>query len=117
MRKGKLFATGSVTLAAAALLAACGSSSSSSSSKPQKLAWTEAAELTTMDPSKATDRYDADQFNNVMEGLIRLSNNAKATPGMATSWKESKDGKTWTFNLRKGAKWSNGDEVTANDFV
>ncbi|WP_056945311.1 peptide ABC transporter substrate-binding protein, partial [Lactobacillus equicursoris] len=75
------------------------------------------AELTTMDPSKATDRYDADQFNNVMEGLIRLSNNAKATPGMATSWKESKDGKTWTFNLRKGAKWSNGDEVTANDFV
>ncbi|CCK86450.1 Protein of unknown function [Lactobacillus equicursoris DSM 19284 = JCM 14600 = CIP 110162] len=46
MRKGKLFATGSVTLAAAALLAACGSSSSSSSSKPQKLAWTEAAELT-----------------------------------------------------------------------
>lgn len=117
MRKGKLFATGSVTLAAAALLAACGSSSSSSSSKPQKLAWTEAAELTTMDPSKATDRYDADQFNNVMEGLIRLSNNAKATPGMATSWKESKDGKTWTFNLRKGSKWSNGDEVTANDFV
>ena len=117
MRKGKLFATGSVALAAAALLAACGSSSSSSSSKPQKLAWTEAAELTTMDPSKATDRYDADQFNNVMEGLIRLSNNAKATPGMATSWKESKDGKTWTFNLRKGAKWSNGDEVTANDFV
>lgn len=50
MRKGKLFATGSVTLAAAALLAACGSSSSY---KPQKMAWTEAAELITMDPSKA----------------------------------------------------------------
>ncbi len=59
-----------------------------------------------MDPSKATDRYDAAQFNN-----------AKATPGIAKSWKESSDGKTWTFNLRKGAKWDNGDEVTANDFV
>lgn len=117
MRKSRLFAASSVLLASAALLAACGSKSSSSSSKPQKLAWTEAAELTTMDPSKATDRYDADQFNNVMEGLIRLSNKAKATPGMAKSWKESADGKTWTFNLRKGAKWSNGDEVTANDFV
>ncbi len=73
--------------------------------------------MTTMDPSKATDRYDADQFNNVMEGLIRLGNNAKPTPRIAKSWKESSDGKTWTFNLRKGAKWANGDEVTAQDFV
>ncbi|GHN20913.1 hypothetical protein ME784_14280 [Lactobacillus delbrueckii] len=52
-----------------------------------------------------------------MEGLIRLGNNAKPTPGIAKSWKESSDGKTWTFNLRKGAKWANGDEVTAQDFV
>ena len=49
--------------------------------------------MTTMDPSKATDRYDADQFNNVMEGLIRLGNNAKPTPRIAKSWKESSDGK------------------------
>lgn len=90
MRKEKLFAAGSVLVASAAFQAACGSSSSKfgSSAKEQKLSWTEAAELTTMDPSKATDRYDADQFNNVMEGLIRLSNNAKATPGIAKSWKE-----------------------------
>lgn len=52
----------------------CSSSSKSSSSKAKKLSWTEAAELTTMAPSKATDRYDADQFNNAMEGLIRLGN-------------------------------------------
>lgn len=70
-----------------------------------------------MDPSKATDRYDTDQFNNVMEGLIRLGNNAEPTPGIAKSWKENSDGKTWTFNLRKGAKWANGDEVTTQDFV
>ena len=43
--------------------------------------------MTTMDPSKATDRYDADQFNNVMEGLIRLGNKAKPTPRIAKSRK------------------------------
>lgn len=76
MRKEKLFAAGSVLVASAAFQAACGSSSSKSgsSAKEQKLSWTEATELTTMDPSKATDRYDADQFNN-----------AKATPGIAKS--------------------------------
>jgi oligopeptide transport system substrate-binding protein len=75
-------------LSFARLSCASGSSSSksSSSSKAQKLSWTEAAELTAMDPSKATDRYDADQFNNVMEGLIRLGNNAKPTLGIAKSW-------------------------------
>lgn len=117
MKRGKIFAGGATLLAAAALLSACSSSSSSNTKKAQKLRWTEAAELTTMDPSKAIDRYDADQFNNVMEGLIRLGNNAKAEPGIAKSWKESKDGLTWTFNLRHNAKWANGDPVTAQDFV
>ncbi|MGV7648666.1 ABC transporter substrate-binding protein, partial [Mycobacterium kansasii] len=37
-------------------------------------------------------------------------------PGVAKSYKVSKDGKTYTFNLRK-SKWSNGDQVTAKDFV
>ena len=38
-------------------------------------------------------------------------------PGIAKSWKESKDGMTWTFKLRKNAKWSNGEALTAKDFV
>ena len=38
-------------------------------------------------------------------------------PGVATSWETSADGKTWTFHLRKDARWSNGQPVTANDFV
>ena len=36
---------------------------------------------------------------------------------MAESWDVSDDQKTYTFHLRKGAKWSNGEEVTAEDFV
>ncbi|WP_257612738.1 ABC transporter substrate-binding protein, partial [Oenococcus oeni] len=37
--------------------------------------------------------------------------------GLAEKWKHSSDGKTWTFTLRKGLKWSNGDKLTASDFV
>lgn len=41
----------------------------------------------------------------------------KVENALATKTEESKDGKRWTFTLRKGAKWSNGDPVTAKDFV
>ena len=52
------------------------------------------------------------------EGLT--SSNPKGgmpLPGMAESWNISEDGRTYTFNINKDAKWSNGDPVTAMDFV
>lgn len=52
-----------------------------------------------------------------MEGLYRIGANNKITPGIATNTVVSKDKKTYTFTLRKNAKWSNGDPVTAQDFV
>ena len=55
-------------------------------------------------------------INNAMEGLFRIKNN-HAEPGLATKTKVSKDGLTYTMTLRKNAKWSNGDPVTAHDFV
>ena len=58
-----------------------------------------------------------DYIYNVFEGLNRLDNDGKVKPGVATKSVASKDGKTWTFTLRKNARWSNGDQVTANDFV
>ncbi len=70
-----------------------------------------------MDSSKGTDEISFNMMNNTNEGLVRLGKNNKVEDGMATKMTQSKDGKTWTFTLRKGAKWSNGDEVTANDFV
>jgi oligopeptide transport system substrate-binding protein len=50
------------------------------------------------------------------EGLVRLDSDARATPGVAERWESSEDRKTWTFHLRKDAKWHNGDAVTAKDF-
>ncbi|WP_035177436.1 peptide ABC transporter substrate-binding protein [Lentilactobacillus farraginis] len=75
------------------------------------------SELTTVDPSKTTAVGTFNVLNNVDEGLFRLGKNSKVEPGIATSSTISKDGKTYTFKLRKNAKWSNGDPVTAQDFV
>jgi len=110
---------GSVATFAAVLLAACGSSSSSSSSseaKDQTLNWMESSALPSMDISKATDVVSGETLNNTNEGLLRMGKNSKTHPGVAKSYTKSKDGKTYTFNLRK-SNWSNGDPVTAKDFV
>lgn len=55
----------------------------------------------------------------IFEGLVIPGPNAasKPIPGIATSWSVSKDGKVYTFYLRRNAKFSNGDPVTAQDFV
>ncbi len=51
------------------------------------------------------------------EGLTRLDENAQAVPGLAESWEVSADGLVYTFHIRPNAKFSNGDPVTAQDFV
>ncbi|SEM86452.1 oligopeptide transport system substrate-binding protein [Ligilactobacillus sp. WC1T17] len=116
MKLVKVAASGAIVALCALTLGACGSKSSSSTSK-QVLNWNETAELPTMDLSTATDTVSFDMLNNTMEGLYRLGKNSKIEPGLATKTKVSSDGLTYTFTLRKGAKWSNGDKVTAKDFV
>lgn len=114
-----------VTAAAGFLLTGCGNQSKSSSgansgnlAKTQVLNWSEnGQDLSTLDPSLAVDVISGTMINNSQEGLYRLGNNSKVTPGIATATKVSKDKKTYTFTLRKNAKWSNGDKVTAKDFV
>lgn len=49
--------------------------------------------------------------------LTRIDKDFNIHPGHATKWELSKDGLTWTFTLAKGVMWSDGKEVTANDFV
>ncbi len=73
--------------------------------------------IPSMDPSLATDESSFIYLAATMEGLYRLDENTKATPGIATKHEVSADGLTWTFTLREDAKWSNGDPVTAHDFV
>ena len=54
---------------------------------------------------------------NLLEGLFRLSPDGREIePAIAESFEVSEDGKTWTFNLRAGAKFHNGREITADDF-
>ncbi|WP_203640927.1 peptide ABC transporter substrate-binding protein [Levilactobacillus andaensis] len=107
---------GTVATFAAVLLAACGSSSNSSESSKQTLNWMESSALPSMDSSTATDVVSGETINNTGEGLLRIGKNSSIHPGVAKSYKVSKDGKTYTFNLRK-SNWSNGDKVTAKDFV
>ncbi|MBG9980601.1 peptide ABC transporter substrate-binding protein [Facklamia sp. DSM 111018] len=74
------------------------------------------AEPPTLDPGLATDSTSGSIIRNVFEGLTH-NNNGEIQPGVAEEWEESEDGLTWTFKLRQDATWSNGDPVTANDFV
>jgi ABC-type transport system substrate-binding protein len=51
------------------------------------------------------------------EPLVRLDRNFQIQPAAAESWSSSSDGKTWTFKIRQGMMWSDGNPVTAADFV
>ncbi|KRM55274.1 peptide ABC transporter substrate-binding protein [Lacticaseibacillus sharpeae] len=110
----KVVSLGTVTLLSAVVLAACGSSKSSDADKKQVLNLPASAQLDTIDISKSTG-YG--QTGNVFESLFRLGKNGKAEAGLASKTKVSADGKTYTFTIRKNAKWSNGDPITAQDFV
>ncbi|MGY2609113.1 peptide ABC transporter substrate-binding protein [Bacillus wiedmannii] len=83
----------------------------------QVLNRTENQEIPTMDVSKSTDTLGSQILGNTMEGLYRLDKDNKPIPAAAESSTKSEDGKKYTFKLRKDAKWSNGDPVTAKDFV
>lgn len=116
MKKIKQILMGNLIIVAGGFLAGC-SSSSKTESKNQTLSWMTNAEIQTMDPSKMIDTTSSEQAINTMEGLNRLGKNGKIIPGIAKKSIQSKDGLTWTFILRHNAKWSNGDPVTAKDFV
>ncbi|MCH4123685.1 MAG: peptide ABC transporter substrate-binding protein [Levilactobacillus sp.] len=107
---------GTVAALTTVALAACGTSSSQSQAKNQTLNWMESSALPTMDNSLATDVVSGETLNNTGEGLLKFGKNSSTHPGVAKSYTKSKDGKTYTFNLRK-SNWSNGDKVTAKDFV
>lgn len=83
----------------------------------QELNFTAADTIPSMDSAKATDRLAAQYLNDTTEGLYRLGEDGTYEPGIATGHDISEDGLTWTFTLREDAVWSNGEPVTAHDFV
>lgn len=69
-----------------------------------------------LDPAQAQDSVSFCVLTGLYEGLTRKDPDGKVLPGIAETWDISSDGKKYTFHLRKDAKWSNGDPVTAHDF-
>ena len=69
-----------------------------------------------LDSTTTTDSASTNILDNVMEGLHRLDPDEKPVPGQAESYEVSDDGLTYTFTLRDGIQWSNGDPVTSQDF-
>ncbi|MBY6030273.1 peptide ABC transporter substrate-binding protein [Halomonas sp. DP8Y7-1] len=75
-------------------------------------------ELASFDTSQISGGiWESQILMDVYEGLVKKSPEGKVLPGMASDWQVSEDGKTWTFSLREDARWSDGEPVTAEDFV
>lgn len=74
------------------------------------------AEATTLDPSKVNAIPDNTIMHGCTESLVR-NTAGEITEGIADEWEVSDDGLTYTFHLRDDAKWSDGEPITADDFV
>jgi len=76
------------------------------------------AEPESLDPQLTTGVPEYQIISAVLEGLIREDGKTlEARPGVAEKWESNEEGSIYTFHLRENAKWSNGDPVTADDFV
>ncbi|MDY3305586.1 ABC transporter substrate-binding protein [Psychrobacter sanguinis] len=107
------------------MLVGCGDKSASNNSAAnidpnvladkQELVINNGAEPESLDPHKVSGVPESNILRQMFVGLTTTDPDGKTIPGMAESW-ESADNKVWTFKIRD-AKWSNGDPVTAEDFV
>lgn len=73
-------------------------------------------EPTTLDPTKSNSIPDNEVQHALTESLVR-NTGGEVNPGVAESWEVSEDGLTYTFHLNPDAKWSDGEQITAQDFV
>lgn len=102
------------------VLSACGgdeNSENTESSDGGELRVALESQPTTLDPVFTTSSPTRDVTRQIYEGLITLNEDNEPTPMLAESVDESDDGKTYTFKLREGVQFHNGDEMTADDVV
>jgi oligopeptide transport system substrate-binding protein len=71
----------------------------------------------TLDPARISDVYGRSVAQQIFDGLVTFDQTLAVTPALAQYWTASRDGLTWTFTLRKGARFHHGREVTADDVV
>ncbi len=114
-----------LTTAAAVPLAASGTTLAAQDTHPETgepLAETQVFkyrlldQFPTIDPQLIEETAGGHVARQIFEGLLTQNADGTLRPGVATEW-SSEDNQTWTFTLRDNAKWSNGDPVTAHDFV
>ncbi len=84
----------------------------------QELRWSNGKAPKSFDPARAAAAPETDLIRAAYDGLTDLdSKSLLEIPAVAEKWESSDDLRTWTFYLRKDARWSNGERVTAQDFV
>lgn len=118
----KLLIRGCTVFLLSVALVGCstGKSNSDNSSKEtdKTVHLMEANEIASMNTLVTQDTASIDTQVHVFEGLYSINKKNEVVPAVAKALPEiSKDGKTYTIKLRSDAKWSNGEAVTANDFV
>ncbi len=109
----------SVLAAAAVLIAACGGqekNTAASAPAADTVTRNNVTEPQSLDPHQITGVPEINVLRDLLEGLVETDEKGAVIPAAAESW-ESGDNKVWTFKLREGLKWSNGEPLTAEDFV
>src|SRR5262245_39232296 len=107
-----------ILLALAGALIVVGLTFSSAAEDRADFAFVNGTEPKTLDPQKMTGQPEGRIAYALFEGLTFYHpRTMKPTPGCAESWEATPDGKRWTFKIRQGMRWTNGDPVTAHDFV
>ena len=79
--------------------------------------WSGVSEIRTLDPARIDQVEEFQISSNVLSGLTHIDGQFVAQPDLAADWKVSDDGTEYTFNLREGVTFHNGDPFTAEDVV
>lgn len=113
----KIFAILGTALLSTSILAACGNKSTTPSGSKQQMNVAVIDDMTTLNTSKYSDLVSLEAIQNSYEGLYRFDQKGKPVLAGATKVSTNADKTVYTFDLRKDAKWTNGDPVTAQDYV
>lgn len=104
-----------IVLMASLALMGCSSSTPEAASKVLRVA--APGDVLTLDSTLATDGFSFEVIQSFTEGLVNYAADDSIVPAVAQTWDVSADGTEYVFHLNPSAKWSNGDPVTASDFV